>query len=365
MAIIEIPGGVRLPEVPAFSSFTFNTGMVFDAADEAVGTVFQYPKTGNVRKVHFSTGTVTTGATIKVRLETVSTSDGFPTGTPFGTNTVNDAVVVGSGDDNTFFSVTLTADAAVTAGAIAALVIQNPGASVGNMQIRALAFGADSGLPYPLLKQASWAKSGNLLCFCLEYDDGTIVPVPGIVPACSTVTSTNLATNATPDVGALLFTPTQSMRLLGGWVWSDNDGEATLKLVSTAYHQVNATGILATTPTLDPDVRASGSGGVFRAYFTAPYDVVAGTTYRLIWEPTTTTAITLRDITVGSANQLNGWPGGFCLSTAKDPTGNGDWTDFNSGTFRIPMMGLLIAGFDNEEGASSGGSSRSRVQRRM
>jgi len=43
----------------------------------------------------------------------------------------------------------------------------------------------------------------------------------------------------------------------------------------------------------------------------------------------------------------------FHLTTAKDPTGDGDWTNYNSGTFRKFFGGLVLDGFD--DGAGSGG----------
>ena len=71
-----------------------------------------------------------------------------------------------------------------------------------------------------------------------------------------------------------------------------------------------------------------------------------------------------RDARTDSLLSLDAWPLGGCFTTAKDPTGNGDWTNYNSGTFRHPIgLGLIVGGFDT--GAASGGGSRSRVQRRM
>ena len=57
-----------------------------EAANEQAAGVFQAPFTGTIDKVIFATGTVATGGTVDVRLETVSIANGDPTGTLLGTN---------------------------------------------------------------------------------------------------------------------------------------------------------------------------------------------------------------------------------------------------------------------------------------
>jgi hypothetical protein len=363
MAITDLSGGVLFPSYPLGGLSALGLGnAVFSGADNGIATVFQAPKAGDIRKIHWATANVTTGATVDVRLETVNTSDGFPSGTLVGTNT-NASQVIANGDDSVFFSSTLTADATVTAGQIMAFVVMNPTVSPGAMVLAGSAAGADGNFPYGLTKSTTWAKTSILLMFSVEYDDGTLVPIPGIMPAATAVTGTNLSTSQTPDVGGWLFESPVSMRVVGGWFYADRDGDVSLMLVSTAYNQGAGTGILAQSGTIDADMRRDAAGRITLAYFTTPYDVVAGTSYRLIMESSTTTTSVLYDYNASLLLTLGGWPIGGCFTTAKDPTANGDWTNYNSGTFRRPLMGLVVGGFDSSVGV--GGGSRSRVQRRM
>jgi hypothetical protein len=364
MAITDWSGGVLVPSAPLGGLAALGLGnAVFSGADNGIATVFQVPKTGNIRKIHWATANVTTGATVDVRLETVNTSDGFPSGTLVDTNT-NASQVIANGDDSVFFTSTLTADAAVTAGEIIAFVVLNPTVSPGAMVLAGTAQGADGNFPYGLTKNTTWAKTAILLQFGVEYDDATLVPIPGIIPAATAVTNTNLSTSLTPDVAGWLFEAPVSMRVVGGWFYADRDGDVDLRLVSTAYNQGAGTGILAQSGTIDADMRRDAAGRITLAYFTSSYDVVAGTSYRLIVESTTTTTSVIYDWNATSLLALGGWPLGGCFTTAKDPTANGDWTNYNSGTFRRPLMGLVVSAVDSGV-SSGGGGSRARVQRRM
>jgi hypothetical protein len=364
MAMTDLIGGFLYPAQPMGGLTTTLLGATrIFSANHAYAAIFQVPKTGNIRKIHWGTQTITTGATIDVRLETVSTTDGFPTGSLVAANT-NAGQVVANADDNVFFTSTLTADASVTAGQQIAFVLKNPAVSSGDLTFSGSIHGTDAKLPYGSHLQASYANTSLLLMFSLEYDDGSMVPIPGILPPCTAITATNVSTSTTPDVMGWLFTAPMAMRVLGAWIWVDRDADLAVKLVSTAYNQGAGTGILATSGTLDANIRKDGAGGVSLVYFTASVDLVAGTDYRVVVEPTTTTNVVFYDFNTDSLLSLGAWPMGGCLTTAKDPTANGDWTNFNSGTFRRPPMGLIVGGLDVASG-SGGGVSRSRVQRRM
>jgi hypothetical protein len=163
------------------------TQMLIDAAGEKAGWVLRAPKTGNIRKVGFGLYTVTTGATMDVRIETVDMSTGFPTGTLWGTNT-NASQVILDTDDYKWFTTQLTSDAAVTRNDLIAVVIVNPQTSYGNMIIPV--FSDDSRqLPYSAWYQAAWSRLGGPI-MALEYSDGSYESIPGIWPIKATNTVT-------------------------------------------------------------------------------------------------------------------------------------------------------------------------------
>jgi hypothetical protein len=109
---------------------TFDVVPIFVNAGE-YAYIFRAPKTGTITKVGFRTVTVITGATVDVRLETVSATDGHPTGSLVGTN-ANASQVIADTNDNVFFTVTLTAGASVTAGDVLAVVVVAP--ATGSLQ---------------------------------------------------------------------------------------------------------------------------------------------------------------------------------------------------------------------------------------
>jgi hypothetical protein len=353
MPITDLPFAIPYPPYRAATA-TLTTRQIFSASGVAA-TIFQIARTGNVRRIHFATGTVTTGATILVRLETVDLSTGNPSGTLVGTNTEDAAFVIANGDDSVFLTATLTADAAVTVGDYVAVVLQNPASSHGSMNFAAHA-SSEFNVPYGF---DNGNKSNNLLMLALEYDDGTVTPIPGIRSPATAQTSVTFSNASTPDVYGTLFTPTLELRVAGAWVNIDQDADCHVRLVSTAYNQGAGTGILAGV-TLDTNVRRDGASSQALVQFPAPVDLVAGTAYRLIVEPNSGSSIQFHYYNTGSQLGLDA-VGFGCLTTAKDPTSNGDWTDHNSGTFRWALMGLVVSGVAGGAAASGGPLMRSRL----
>jgi hypothetical protein len=352
MAIVEFTRPVSWPPVILGGALAFQSSSIFNAS-HAYACVFQVPRTGNIRTVRWATRTVTTGATIDLRLETVDLATGDPSGTLVGTNT-NASVVIANADDDVFFSTTLTADAAVTVGDVIAFVLQNPAVSSGSILFPSATLGDVSNVPYGDHLQASYAKNTNVLMFALEYSDGAVVPIPGVLPPATALVSTSVSTSSTPDVYGMLFEAPMAMRVIGAWIWMDRDGDCNLRLVNTAYNQGAGTGVLASAA-VDANVRNDASSSVTAYYFTSSVDLVPGTSYRLIWEPTTTTTSSFTYLNTGSLSSLDAWGFG-CLTTAKDPTSNADWTNYNSGTFRWAPMGLIVSGVDTTPSGGLGGA---------
>lgn len=341
------------PPYPAGTTSAQLQGPAAFGANGAYATVYQVRRTGNIRRFHFATGSVTTGATVDVRAETVDPATGHPSGSLIAANT-NVAQVIANADDSVFFAATLTADAPVVQGDMSALVFKLP-AGGGSMQFGAFQLGSGSNIPYGDQFQASYAKQNNILCFAAEYDDGVVVPIPGVLPPCTAQTTPNVNTGSTPNVYAMRFTPAVSRRVVGTWTLFDADAPCVVQLVSTAYNAGAGTGILAGN-TIDPDIRRDGSSSLRLQLFDNGdvYDLVPGTTNRLIVRPTTGSNIIFGYYNTANLLCLDAWGFGS-LSTATSPTGDGDWTNYDSGTFRWAPMGLLIDG-DATAPASGGGA---------
>lgn len=357
MAFTTIPIA-EVPVIPAGSSTapTIAQGATIDASGEMAAWVFRAPKTGDIAKVHWRTRSVATGDTVDVRIETVDDTTGFPTGTLWDTTT-NGAHVVGNGDDNIRLETTLTSVAGVTAGEWLAVVIVN-GSAPGNIQMGQFASSNNVDLDsiYGANFTTAWAVDGRGPIIAVEYDDGSIPKIFGAYPPPeSDNISIPFNNTSTPDSVGGRFKFAAPVRVSGCWVWMDLDGDAVVKLVSEAYHQANATGILASV-TLDKDIRR-GNPSPWRLNFSSAVELSANTYYRLIVEPTSATNMTVYEWRFGSEALLGAFSGDadvMHLTTAKDPTGNADWTNYDSSDYRGFWGGLIIDGIDDGVGGGGG-----------
>lgn len=361
MAITELPGRFYYPSlyygaaVPAGVSVTS-----MSAANSKMAMIFQAPKTGNIESVIWRTWTVSTGATLDLRLETVDTATGDPSGTLVGTNT-NVSLVLLSTDDNLVFTSTLTAAASVTKGQLLAWVIVNPAVAQGNLQLAGYSYASISpGIPYhDTHNGVGWTPSHvNFKALSVVYDDATVETPIGMWPPYTAITGTSFNSGTNPNVRGMRFQFPVSMRAVGLWFNADMDGDTKFSIVTTAYNKGAATGILASV-TIDKDTRGSTTGMLAKVIFDTAVTLSAATNYRLIVEPQTVTNTQIYDVSFQSLDLLNTWSGGSdChLTTANNPTADGDWTNYNSGTFRMPFMGLIIDGVDASGGAAATGGS--------
>lgn len=331
--------------------WTTATSVLLDAADEAIGFVFQAQKTATVRKIGFTLGTVTTGATLLARLETVDTSNGNPSGTLVGTNT-SASVVVADTDDNVMKLATLDADASITAGSYYAFVVKNPSSSFGNLSVvanwRAPAATTWCGPPYG--KQylgsppSSWAGFSNNyggLCLYIEYSDGTTDPW-GWYPAAAT-SNVSVGTAAGAREAGLYFSLPFKASISGARMTfnrNTTDGQVILYDSSTTA--------LATVD-IDKDVVGGNSYGTSWVSFSSPVTLSANTVYRLALKSNTSTTWTVYTHTFLSTDVMRSLDlGTNACWTQRDSTGA--WAET---TTRLPFIQLLLSQFD--DGAGGGG----------
>ena len=343
MTLQVVKGRLYLPRPINATGFG---GFVIDAADEKAACMVQAPKTGTISKIGWRSGTVTTGADILVRVETLdeSASRSRPSGTLWATDTSATQTVQDT-DDNTWFTTTLTAGASVTKGDKLAVVISQPSSSAGNMQVSSIAvdtlIGTVGQFPYGMIYTTSWTGSGSApLAIALEYSDGSYEFIETL--PIKSVNSTAFSNSSTPDSRGLRFQLPFPCRVTGGWVYIALTENVDIKLVNTSYDQGAGTGILASV-SFDKDTSRIASANFLAFAFTATVNLSASTNYRLLIEPSSTTNLTVYDHEVNSLALLDAYPGGqnFHLTTAKDPTGDGSWTNYNNGTdgYRVPPWG--------------------------
>lgn len=362
MAFQALSAPIWYPEPPNLLSGgpTYGNTLI-DAADEGAANIIMVPKSGNISKICFRTGTVTTGSTLEVRVETVDFTaiPAKPSGTLWGTNT-NGTQAITNTDGNKIFQVTLTSSAAVTVGDAIALVVKQPAASFGNANISN--FGdIISDVNYSMHNTGvspatNWAALGTSVVIYPSYDDGTYPSLNGIVPlffATATI-SCNTGTAGFDNAGVRFRLPF-TVKVGAAWVWQGGLGEFAIKIVSSDFHEANNTGVLVS-KTIDKNLRKSVSNSL--CYYSFPEVTLdANTWYRILIVPTTTTNITLNAITFQSEAEMATYPHtDMHDTTAKNPTGDGSWTNYDavSPGFRRSFLGLGITAIDFPAGAGGG-----------
>lgn len=330
-----ISGYMAIPRVPSrggSARLIFITPLL-DAVGEKAGFILQAPKTGTISKVGFRTGTVTTGDTVDVRLESVDLATGNPSGTLLGTNS-NGSQVIANADDNTWFLTSLTQGVVVTKGDFIAVVIVNGGGG-GNLRIAHLGlvmWGGNFSYITDFVGGA-WAKDDESPLCALEYSDGSYAHSPGVYPVSDIDVMVSFDNTSDPDHRGLKFKLPFPFRITGIWVVGDFDGPVDVKLYDS-----DGTTVLETM-SLDPDVRAATGGMTYFVLFSGTQSLLKNTFYRVVLEPTSAVSVELDEFDVDTVAIMDALEGGqdFHYTEKKDA----GWTDT---TTKRPFMGILIDG---------------------
>ncbi len=330
----------------------FVAASTLTASTHFAAAVLQVPKAGvSIHKVCYRTGTVSVNAAsrLTVMIETVSTANGDPTGSAYGSAV---AGTHGSAPaSNTWYCTTLGTDATVVnAGDIIAATIKigtfNASDSVVISGVNS-ATGSSFNFPYVDTFTASWSKSTtNMTTIALEYSDGTYAYIPSTAPWTTIANQSYASNTAGTDEYALSFQMpfTTRLKCVAGSIAGAGD-----------YEIIFYTGTTATqTITVDKD-QHSGSAQRFETFcFTTPPTVTANTTYRVGIRPTTTTSITLQIVTFNSNATMAqvGGGTGFTLGTRLN---QGAW-DADTTTQR-PQIFLLFDQFTTSSGGNGASAS--------
>lgn len=347
MTLQSIRGNIYFPEADrsAINRQPLFGSLVIDAADEAVCFVFQAPLTGTIDTIGFRTGTVTTGATVDVRLESVSTTTGEPDGL-FDTNT-NGSQVIDASDDNTWFNTSLTSGASVTKGDLLAVVIVNPSGSPGNIQISV----NDSSpyqtiFPYTGLNTGTWTMNQRPPLCSVRYSDTNYYAIPKVYPF-SNLSIANIDSDSTPDEVGLYFQVPFKCRVTGFWFF----GSFRVGAPTTVRLYDSDGSTVLTSLTVDDDQMYQVSHSPNRYLFDDTQELTINTNYRLTVLPSTSSDIHVDYFETDSAAIMDAFDGGQEVHWTERTDGGG-WTET---TTRRPFMGLILDQLDDGVGAGAGG----------
>lgn len=327
--------------VPSFTTTT----MEMNAGTDVLEFLIQAPVAGDITAVGYLTGTVTTGCTLDVRVESYNFTTGRGSGTLVSTNS-NGSRVIANTDDNVWITTTLTSAATVTKG-----------------QFISIKFAVSSGTP-SALRIVGFADSGVVGSFpaCLEDDGtpalaaavpvvalsygGTYYPVIGCYPM-QGVNTRSFNTGTNPDTGGIRFQIPYEARFCGLWFWGDVDGDLEIDLLSDAGSSLGSL-------TWDKDLPYADSGeGLHYVQFSSAVTLSAATWYRLVFRAREATSFALYTMTAASTAVMAAMPLGanayYTTSDYSSPT----YGTFTDTTTEVPFMGLC---FDGIELGGGGGS---------
>lgn len=331
MPIIDI-NPTALNKVPLVSVGAVATSTAL-TANGRVGFVFRAPKTGNIDRIVWYTGTATGSPTVDVRLETVTSAS--PSGTLFGTNT---NVITGTLASSTEYESTLTSSAAVTRGALVGLSLNyNSGTSIG--------IGLDgnwtqiySANHYPQINTAgSWSIIGSRnMRALLRYDDGTYVSP--VIEGCSYGTSA-LAGFFTSGEKGIRFKLPYGARIHGFWVNADIRNNVTFNLYADSTAPAG-TALLSKQITSASLIQASG---IRQELFDSSYTLSADTWYRLVIAFTGATGTRFSLNTYGTSARRDAIVKDFYYTESSGNT----WVDT---TTQCPQLGIVLDGVESGGG---------------
>lgn len=322
-------------------SLTQATNFDLNAANASLAFVMQMPSTQTIDRVWFRVGSATTGCTATVRIETVDTSTGLPTGTLVNANASQTVTITSGAAD---YEVTFPNTFSISQGDLFAFVIQ---ATSGTPSAIRFAYFIDdnhsNGLPYALDSGVHVATIAP--CWGIGIS-GSAVPIRHMWPINAAALETYNNTSS-PDFRGNKITINARVRCVGLRVWVDLDAGA--RAILFAADGVTELGAVTLYTNVPPDAGSYPQECLFSSSV-----ILEPGTYYVAVEATSGTNIGLGVITFPSATWRDGSPFGGAdvvySAATNTPTGTGSWTDT---TTKQSMISLLIDGVDDGAGGQT------------
>lgn len=327
---------VTIPDTSRFGLTV--TSCTMDAAGKMCAMVLRVPKTGTISKVWVATGAVTTAADLSISLQTVSTTDGFPTGTNYGGSSPG---TIAAPTGNTWYEVTLGAAASATAGDVVAVVVAFA-SSVGNLTIRYYTSSVSS-FGYAADYTTAWAKRPYTPIVALVYSDGSVVGVHDAMPIISSIIYFNA--NSTPDERGIYFKSPVTGKVSSLSFFGSLASGANFDVV--LYDQGN--NVLASISVLAS--QATSAAGPFTFPVVSLPAINVGSWYRLTLKPATGANVGVYQGVFPNAVVRDGY---FKEVYGTYRTDGGPWSEDQSVVYRLWLMVTDIS--SSGGGGSCGGS---------
>ncbi len=306
----------------SYSTLTAN------AIGEGMGTVLRMPVDGSLMGGRFRLGTVTTGGTMTVRVETVSATTGLNSGSLIAAGATA-SVVVADSDDGVFKNYTLNTPVTLARGDLIAIIETTD--AVENLQLVTTNATPNGVLPYGLNNSSGAFSKDPAHPVHSLYVDNTWVTTPGLWPFNDSTTATAVSSATTPDEIGNLITMPATMRISGvhTMIASVADGDD----FQICLYNSNDTLI----DSITQDGGQTDSGGLYQVHFPTSHILTGGASYRLTLKGTGG-ALNFYQSNLDSATYTSLLPGGGNV-IATHRTDAGAWTDTNTRfSWIVPLM---------------------------
>ena len=355
MALVALPSPIIWPgdilATPFPTSSVQQNALLLDAAADRVALHFRAPKAGNINKIGFQLGTVTTGETLVAGFQDID----LTTGNPDGTFDQSGTVAVADTDDNVWKEVTTGTSRTVALDEHVAAVIQYNAFVAGSLNIQGYAplgrslFNSSTYLNNNLT--GSYAKStATFPIISIGYDDGTYAFLPGSFPYTAR-TATTFNSGSTPDEKCLIFSFPFACEVSAMWfgVAAAASGDFACDLYDmTSSSDTTDRAALATGATTDSDLTQETSGGPCHVYFPTPQTLTKDAYYRLAIRPTSVSNINVYRMDLDAAALRAAWPYGTNCSYSDRTDLTGTWAAAT--TTSLLLAGVIISKLDDGVG---------------
>lgn len=312
------------------------TAVLLDAEGESLTFVLFMPKSGTLNKIAIRTGTITTGGSLSVRIESIDLSSGYASGTLKYTDATG-TLVIADGDDNItkYCEINSTSGVEVARGDLVGVVITAPISFVGNIMISS---GLQNGFPYTATYLGGVAaKNSNAPCIVLETENEMCTGYGCEVPH-TDLSNILLASDHSPDRVGVLWTADKTMEVFGFLVYLTVTGDFDFLVYGPGGVTV------LSTVSCDGNVVRTGQR-MFYIVLPSSITFQKGSNYRFVIKGTTTFHVTLyytggftKD---GDLNPASATGNDFIYTSCTGtPTEEGSWTDVDT---QIPFFGLLAS----------------------
>ncbi len=337
------------------------SGLLLDVENDAGGIIIQIgDREGGktIDKLGLRIQTVGTTGDVDARVETVSLTDGLPTGTLATTNS-NLVQSVSATGWNEF---ALTAGHVVATGDFLAIVFvlgATASASITTGESRrTFNFGIGK-FPYEVnrIDPSAYIKVNQdsatfHMSYAVGFSDGTWMHNLGSVPVIAFANTTIISTGAA-ETGLEFQIPFKGT-LSGVALNIDRDIDVAMHLGNGSYNPGDTGATRLSTITFDKDIIFSGAIQFERLRFSTPVDLEANTTYRLVIEAPAATNVVIGHMDFNAAALVETMGYNTTFKHILDNQAGG-WT---TTTTRLPTMALTFSKFDDGAGGGGGGGGR-------